>query len=166
MPLLLVELRFTADTTQPPNHTPVFDVLWLLLSLRYGEAIALSGRDCSVQRRHQKIIEEGPPLAPTPEVWAQMQAAAVRLAKEVGYVNAGTVEYLFMPDGTFAFLELNPRLQVEHPVTEMITGVNLPACQLMVAMGIPLGRIPQIRSLYKCVCSCCAFSAFFGEIDA
>ena len=119
-----------------------------LLADKYGEAIALSGRDCSVQRRHQKIIEEGPPLAPTPQVWAEMQAAAVRLAKEVGYINAGTVEYLFMPDGTFAFLELNPRLQVEHPVTEMITGVNLPACQLMVAMGIPLGRIPQIRKLY------------------
>jgi biotin carboxylase/acetyl-CoA carboxylase carboxyltransferase component/biotin carboxyl carrier protein len=119
-----------------------------LLADKYGEAIALSGRDCSVQRRHQKIIEEGPPLAPTPDVWMQMQAAAVRLAKEVGYVNAGTVEYLFMPDGSFAFLELNPRLQVEHPVTEMITGVNLPACQLMVAMGIPLGRIPQIRTLY------------------
>jgi acetyl/propionyl-CoA carboxylase alpha subunit len=81
---------------------------------RYGEAIALSGRDCSVQRRHQKIIEEGPPLAPKPEVWAEMQAAAVRLAKEVSYINAGTVEYLFMPDGSFAFLELNPRLQVRR----------------------------------------------------
>lgn len=76
-----------------------------------------------------------------------MERAAVLLAKEVGYVNAGTVEYLFGDDG-FYFLELNPRLQVEHPVTEMITGVNLPASQLQVAMGIPLHRIPDIRKLY------------------
>ena len=120
-----------------------------LLADQHGNAIALAGRDCSVQRRHQKIIEEGPPLAPTPEVWQLMERAAVNLAKEVGYANAGTVEYLFMPDGTYAFLELNPRLQVEHPVTEMITGVNLPACQLCVAMGLPLTRIPQIRTLYN-----------------
>lgn len=71
-----------------------------------------------------------------------MERAAVRLSKEVNYINAGTVEYLFTQEQKFAFLELNPRLQVEHPVTEMITNVNLPACQLQVAMGIPLFRIP------------------------
>ncbi|CAK4078457.1 unnamed protein product [Aphanomyces euteiches] len=125
-----------------------------LLADEYGNAIALSGRDCSVQRRHQKIIEEGPVLAPTEEVWEQMMLAATRLAKEVDYANAGTVEYLFteQPDATgnkFFFLELNPRLQVEHPVTEMITGVNLPACQLQVAMGIPLHLIPDVRRLYN-----------------
>ncbi|GAM23780.1 hypothetical protein SAMD00019534_069550 [Acytostelium subglobosum LB1] len=114
---------------------------------QYGEAISLNGRDCSVQRRHQKIIEEGPPLAPTPEVWLEMERAAVRLVKEVGYVGAGTVEYLF--DGNYYFLELNPRLQVEHPVTEQITGVNLPATQVQIAMGIPLYRIPDIRKLYN-----------------
>ncbi|EGG25342.1 acetyl-CoA carboxylase [Cavenderia fasciculata] len=114
---------------------------------QYGEAISLNGRDCSVQRRHQKIIEEGPALAPTPEVWLEMERAAVRLVKEVGYVGAGTVEYLFA-DGDYFFLELNPRLQVEHPVTEEITGVNLPATQLQIAMGIPLFRIPDIRRLY------------------
>lgn len=125
-----------------------------LLADNYGNAIALSGRDCSVQRRHQKIVEEGPPLAHrtdelAAEVWIEMQKAAVRLAKEVGYSNAGTVEYLFLEeDASFAFLELNPRLQVEHPVTEMITGINLPACQLMVAMGIPLNRISDIRKFY------------------
>eukprot|EP00949_MAST-11_sp_MAST-11-sp1_P001689 g1689.t1 len=121
-----------------------------LIADMYGNAIALSGRDCSVQRRHQKIIEEGPPIACTqayPNVWREMEQAAVRLAEAVGYVNAGTVEYLFK-DGEFFFLELNPRLQVEHPVTEMITGVNLPATQLLVAMGIPLYNIPEIRSLY------------------
>ncbi|KAL9191373.1 hypothetical protein ACHAXT_001079 [Thalassiosira profunda] len=120
-----------------------------LLADEYGNAIALNGRDCSVQRRHQKIIEEGPPIAARPEVWKQMEAAAVSLAKAVGYMNAGTVEYLYSePEEKFYFLELNPRLQVEHPVTEMITRVNLPAAQLQVAMGIPLYHIPEIRELY------------------
>ena len=78
-----------------------------------------------------------------------MENAAVALAKAVGYANAGTVEYLYSePDSKFYFLELNPRLQVEHPVTEMITNVNLPAAQLQVAMGIPLDNIPEIRTLY------------------
>lgn len=125
-----------------------------LLADAYGNAIALSGRDCSVQRRHQKIVEEGPVLAPSPQVWNDMMRAATRLAKEVQYVNAGTVEYLFseLPEdegNAFFFLELNPRLQVEHPVTEMITHVNLPAAQLQVAMGIPLQFIPDVRRLYK-----------------
>ena len=120
-----------------------------LLADEYGNAIALNGRDCSVQRRHQKIIEEGPPIAARPEVWKQMEEAAVSLAKAVGYANAGTVEYLYSEDDEkFYFLELNPRLQVEHPVTEMITRVNLPAAQLQVAMGIPLYHIPEIRELY------------------
>ena len=115
----------------------------------YGNAIALNGRDCSVQRRHQKIIEEGPPLAAPRDVWNQMEKAAVSLAKAVGYTNAGTVEYLYSEaDNKFYFLELNPRLQVEHPVTEMITNVNLPAAQLQIAMGIPLYNISSIRELY------------------
>ena len=120
-----------------------------LLADEYGNVIALSGRDCSVQRRHQKIIEEGPPTSPSPDVWCDMQLAAVRLAKLVGYTNAGTVEYLYMENNTYSFLELNPRLQVEHPVTEMITNVNLPAAQLQVAMGIPLYCISDIRRLYN-----------------
>jgi acetyl-CoA carboxylase/biotin carboxylase 1 len=120
-----------------------------LLADEYGNAVALNGRDCSVQRRHQKIIEEGPPIAANPEVWLEMENAAVSLAKAVGYANAGTVEYLYSEDDSkFYFLELNPRLQVEHPVTEMITQVNLPAAQLQVAMGIPLDNIPEIRTLY------------------
>ncbi len=119
-----------------------------LLADKHGDAIALSGRDCSVQRRHQKIVEEGPPTAAPVNVFKQMERAAVALAKTVGYCNAGTVEYLFLEDNTFAFLELNPRLQVEHPVTENILGINLPACQLQVAMGIPLHRIADIRRLY------------------
>jgi len=120
-----------------------------LLADEYGNAVALNGRDCSVQRRHQKIIEEGPPIAAPPLVWAEMEKAAVALAKAVGYANAGTVEYLYCAtDNKFYFLELNPRLQVEHPVTEMITGMNLPAAQLQVAMGIKLYHIPEVRRLY------------------
>uniref|UniRef100_A0A7S1BIY5 Acetyl-CoA carboxylase n=1 Tax=Corethron hystrix TaxID=216773 RepID=A0A7S1BIY5_9STRA len=120
-----------------------------LIADEYGEALALNGRDCSVQRRHQKIIEEGPPVAASDHVWPQMEKAAVQLAQAVGYANAGTVEYLYSEkDEQFYFLELNPRLQVEHPVTEMITRVNLPATQLQVAMGIPLHNIPEIRELY------------------
>ncbi|KAF8636390.1 hypothetical protein AX17_003572 [Amanita inopinata Kibby_2008] len=120
-----------------------------LLADQYGNAISLFGRDCSVQRRHQKIIEEAPVTIAKEETFEQMERAAVRLSKLVGYVSAGTVEYLYShTDDYFYFLELNPRLQVEHPTTEMVTGVNLPAAQLQIAMGIPLHRIRDIRQLY------------------
>jgi acetyl-CoA carboxylase/biotin carboxylase 1 len=121
-----------------------------LIADKHGDAIALSGRDCSVQRRHQKIIEEGPPIAAPKDVFRRMENSAIALAKAVGYCNAGTVEFLFMEeDNSYAFLELNPRLQVEHPVTENILGgINLPASQLQVAMGIPLHRIGEIRKIY------------------
>ncbi|CAF3984611.1 unnamed protein product [Rotaria sp. Silwood2] len=120
-----------------------------ILADQSRQAISLFGRDCSIQRRHQKIIEEAPAIIAPSEILEQMEKAAVRLAKMVGYVSAGTVEYLYNPnDQTFFFLELNPRLQVEHPCTEMITDVNLPACQLQIAMGICLHRIKYIRLLY------------------
>ncbi|KAH6915859.1 acetyl CoA carboxylase [Coprinopsis sp. MPI-PUGE-AT-0042] len=120
-----------------------------LLADQYGNAISLFGRDCSVQRRHQKIIEEAPVTIAKPDTFEKMERAAVRLAKLVGYVSAGTVEYLYShADDDFYFLELNPRLQVEHPTTEMVSGVNLPAAQLQIAMGIPLSRIRDIRQLY------------------
>ncbi|KAG5269143.1 hypothetical protein AALO_G00198740 [Alosa alosa] len=119
-----------------------------LLADQYGNAISLFGRDCSVQRRHQKIIEEAPATIATSDVFEQMEKCAVTLAKMVGYVSAGTVEYLYGQDGSFHFLELNPRLQVEHPCTEMVADVNLPAAQLQIAMGIPLNRIKDIRMMY------------------
>lgn len=120
-----------------------------LLADQYGTNISLFGRDCSVQRRHQKIIEEAPVTVANKETFHKMEMAAVRLGKLVGYVSAGTVEYLYShSDEKFYFLELNPRLQVEHPTTEMVTGVNLPAAQLQIAMGIPMHRIRDIRSLY------------------
>jgi acetyl-CoA carboxylase / biotin carboxylase 1 len=92
-----------------------------LLADQYGNAIALFGRDCSVQRRHQKILEEAPVTVADSDATSNMEKAAVRLAKLVGYVSAGTVEYLYEPTTKeFYFLELNPRLQVEHPTTEMV----------------------------------------------
>ncbi|KAM3955585.1 LOW QUALITY PROTEIN: acetyl-CoA carboxylase-like [Aphomia sociella] len=120
-----------------------------LLADQYGNAISLFGRDCSIQRRHQKIIEEAPAAIAKPDVFIEMEKAAVRLAKMVGYVSAGTVEYLYEPGtGLYYFLELNPRLQVEHPCTEMVADVNLPAAQLQIAMGLPLYHIKDIRLLY------------------
>lgn len=119
-----------------------------ILADQYGNAISLFGRDCSVQRRHQKIIEEAPASIANTTVFEEMEQCAVKLAKMVGYVSAGTVEYLYSQDGSFYFLELNPRLQVEHPCTEMVADVNLPAAQLQIAMGIPLHRIKDIRMLY------------------
>ncbi|KJE96308.1 acetyl coenzyme A carboxylase alpha [Capsaspora owczarzaki ATCC 30864] len=121
-----------------------------LLGDKYGQCVSLFGRDCSVQRRHQKIIEEGPATIAKPDVFTEMERAAVRLARLVGYVSTGTVEYLYTPeDESYTFLELNPRLQVEHPCTEMIADVNLPAAQLQIAMGIPLHNIKDIRLLYQ-----------------
>jgi len=120
-----------------------------LLADQYGNNISLFGRDCSVQRRHQKIIEEAPVTVAGSKTFQEMEKAAVSLGRLVGYVSAGTVEYLYShADDKFYFLELNPRLQVEHPTTEMVTGVNLPAAQLQIAMGLPLHRIRDIRLLY------------------
>lgn len=119
-----------------------------ILGDSYGNALSLYGRDCSIQRRHQKIIEEGPIVVAPPELLREMERAAVRLAKLVGYCGAGTIEYLYT-GGKYYFLELNPRLQVEHPVTELINDVNLPAAQLCIGMGLRLDMIPQIRAMYN-----------------
>merc|ERR1719238_131487 len=115
----------------------------------HGNAIALGGRDCSTQRRFQKIFEEGPPIIAKEDIFIDMQRAAVNLCRSLGYRSAGTVEYMYIPStGDYYFLELNPRLQVEHPVTESITGVSLPGTQLHVAMGIPLYNVPEVRAFY------------------
>ncbi|NOY69309.1 MAG: acetyl-CoA carboxylase biotin carboxylase subunit [Deltaproteobacteria bacterium] len=103
-----------------------------------GNVVHLLERECSIQRRHQKIIEETPSFAMTPELREEMGKAAVAAARASGYVNAGTVEFLLDTDGKFYFLEVNTRLQVEHPITEMITNIDIVRQQIQIAAGMPL----------------------------
>ena len=114
-----------------------------ILGDHHGNVIHVGERDCSIQRRHQKIVEESPSPAVTPEIRRRMAEAAVALARKIGYTNAGTVEFLLAPPpGEFYFIEVNTRIQVEHPVTEMVTGLDLVRLQIEIAQGAKLAVGP------------------------
>lgn len=119
-----------------------------------GHVIQLGERDCSIQRRNQKLLEESPSKALTPELREQMGAAAVAAARAAGYVNAGTIEFVVDREGNFYFIEMNTRIQVEHPVTELVTGMDLVREQIRIAAGLPLSRTQEEVALHGHAIEC------------
>lgn len=125
-----------------------------ILADKQGHVVHLGERDCSVQRRNQKMIEESPSRALTPELREKMGQAAVLAAKAAGYHSAGTIEFVLDKDGNFYFIEMNTRIQVEHPVTEFVTGLDLMREQLRIAAGLPLSVGQEEVRLSGCAMEC------------
>ncbi|HLP05971.1 MAG TPA: acetyl-CoA carboxylase biotin carboxylase subunit [Paludibacter sp.] len=121
---------FVEKYLQNPKHLE-----FQIMGDKYGNVVHLGERECSLQRKHQKILEEAPSASVTPEMRREMGELAVRFAKSIGYYSAGTIEFIMDEDGSYYFMEMNTRIQVEHPVTEMITGVDLVDWQIRVALG-------------------------------
>ncbi len=134
--------------------TDVRHVEFQILADEKGNTIHLGERDCSIQRRHQKLIEESPCPIMTPELRKEMGDTAIKAAKAVAYENAGTVEFLLTPSGKFFFMEMNTRIQVEHPITEEISGVNLVKEQIRVAAGEELQRKESLQRCYGHAIEC------------
>ena len=132
-----------------PHH-----IEFQILADNYGHAVHLGERDCSIQRRNQKVLEESPSPYMTPELRTKMGEAAVRATKAAGYQNAGTVEFLVDASGDFYFMEMNTRIQVEHPITELVSGIDLVKWQLLIAQGKPLAFTQEDVNLSGCAIEC------------
>ncbi|HEX6826061.1 MAG TPA: biotin carboxylase N-terminal domain-containing protein, partial [Nitrospiraceae bacterium] len=140
---------FLEKYIERPHH-----IEFQILADRHGHIIHLGERDCSIQRRHQKLIEIAPSLILTPRLRAEMGEAAIAIAKAVDYDNAGTVEFLLDQDSRYYFMEMNPRLQVEHTVTEQITAIDIVRNQIAIAAGMPLDITQQEVTLQGYAIQC------------